>query len=67
MENLTLGEKLSLLRKRKKLTQSELSKITGIHLANISKYELDNSMPSLLIFKKLVQALDTSADYLLFT
>lgn len=66
VEELTLGEKITLLRNRKKLSKKELSTKTGIHWTNISKYEHNRSTPSVDILKKIAVALDASADYLLF-
>jgi transcriptional regulator with XRE-family HTH domain len=66
MESLSLGEKIALLRTRKNLSKIALSKITGIHCVTLSKYERNLMKPSVAAIKKIVIALDTSADYLIF-
>jgi len=65
MENLSLGEKLSILRTRKKITKIALSELTGIHKATIGKYEHNQMQPSIDAIVKLAQALNISIDYLL--
>ena len=64
--NLTIGEKLSILRNRKNLSKVALSEITGIHKITLGKYEQNQMQPSIEALAKLVEALDASADYLLF-
>lgn len=41
------------LRKKNKLSQNDLSKIIGVHTANISKWENDKKIPTLEIIDKL--------------
>lgn len=66
MEKLALGEKIALLRTRKKLSKRALSSITGIHWVTLGKYESNIMEPSAEGLRKIVSALNTSADYLLF-
>lgn len=65
MENMTFGEKLTLARKRKKLSKMQLCEITGIHWTSLSKYEHEHMAPSVEAVRKLAEALDVSTDYLL--
>jgi transcriptional regulator with XRE-family HTH domain len=44
-------------RKRRKLTQVELSKLTGIHQAHLSKYETGLVTPETKTVRRLEQAL----------
>ncbi len=66
MSNLSLNEKLTLVRNRKKLSQKNLSELTGIHIGTISKYEKGHMQPSINAIVKIAKALETSTDYLLF-
>jgi transcriptional regulator with XRE-family HTH domain len=59
-----LGEKISKLKKAKKLSQIELAKITGISRDAISKYERGDVSPSVEYAKRIAEALGVSLDYL---
>lgn len=64
-----MGEKkvpnrLKEVRKEKKITQVELSEKTGIGQDRISRYEQGKPM-TIETMKRIVQALDVSADYFL--
>lgn len=63
---MALGDNLKQLRKEKGLTQGDLSELSGIKLAHISKLERSESDPKLSTIEKLIKALDCSADRLLF-
>jgi transcriptional regulator with XRE-family HTH domain len=54
--------RLRQLRKDKGLTQEELSKVSGVSLPTISRYEGDE--PKLTIMKQLANYFDVSIDYL---
>ncbi len=56
--------RLKELRTEKKLTQKELSKLSGVPQEQISRYERGRSMTEETI-KKIVKALDVNADYFL--
>ena len=58
-------ERLKTARQKRGYTQNQLSKLTGINQKVISKYEQGVSLPSLDNLKKLVIALEITADYLL--
>ena len=64
--NLTLGEKIALLRNRKKLNKKQLAEATGMHWTSISKYERNEAEPYLDTLRKQAQTLGVSTDYLLF-
>jgi transcriptional regulator with XRE-family HTH domain len=57
--------RLKSLREERGLTKSELARITGIHQATISKYELNQNQIGEENIVRLVKALDTNADYFL--
>ena len=52
-------------RKAKGLTQTELAKIVGVTQGNLSAWETDRWKPDMDSLKKLCEALNCSADYLL--
>lgn len=64
--SVAIGERLSSLRKNSGLTQKDLFEFTGIDIVTISKYENGGQEPGTENLKKLVQALNTTADYILF-
>ena len=47
------------------LTQSSIENMTGIHYTIISMYESGHRLPSFESLRKLCQALNVSADYLM--
>ncbi len=53
------------LRKNKKLTLTQLAKISGVSAAAISQYENGVRQPYATAIKKLALALETTADFLL--
>jgi transcriptional regulator with XRE-family HTH domain len=61
---MTFGDKITLMRKQKKLSQAELGKFAGINGDIVGKYERDKMKPSIETAKKLADALDVSLDYL---
>ena len=63
---MTLGEKIRQLRKRNNVTQEEFAKLIGTHESHVGRYEKDQSNPTAHILKKIAQAFNVSADYLLF-
>ena len=52
-----IGETIINYRKQLKLTQKQLSQITGITQANISKIETGSYVPSLQVLKKIADGL----------
>ena len=61
---MTLGEQITLLRKNKGLSQSELGKRAGTSGDLIGKYERNETKPSIDVVIKIADALDVSLDYL---
>uniref|UniRef100_UPI0015A74E12 helix-turn-helix domain-containing protein n=1 Tax=Klebsiella variicola TaxID=244366 RepID=UPI0015A74E12 len=57
-ELMSIGYKLKYYRKNNMLSQSELSKMTGIAQTTISDLEKDKYMPKVDTLCKLAQALD---------
>ncbi len=57
---MTIGEKIKYLRKQKRVTQTELAQLTGIHQVSIAKYEKDKMIPQRDQLQKIVEALNVS-------
>lgn len=64
-DNLTFGERLRFIRKRKNMSQKELSEKTGLYQIYISNYENDKGLPTCTTLEWLCKALDVSASELL--
>ncbi|MBC9909836.1 helix-turn-helix transcriptional regulator [Chitinophaga oryzae] len=62
---MTFGEKVTIARKQKKLTQTELADATGTSRDIIGKYERDESKPSIEIAARIAEVLDSSLDFLI--
>jgi transcriptional regulator with XRE-family HTH domain len=60
-----LGERLRALRNEKRITQTEMSRRTGITPVMISSYELEQRQPSFETLIKLAAFFGTTTDYLL--
>lgn len=58
------GEKISKLKKLKKMSQVELAEKTGISRDAISKYERGDVIPSIEYAKRIADVLGVSLDYL---
>jgi len=61
---MTFGQKITLNRKKKNWTQSELAHAVGTIRDLIGKYERDDIKPSIDVAAKIADALDCSLDYL---
>lgn len=59
-----LRERLTLVRKRKKLSQSDVGKKIGINGDAIGRYERNEVRPTIEMATKIAQALEVSLDYL---
>jgi transcriptional regulator with XRE-family HTH domain len=59
-------QRLTALRKTKRLTQQALAEKIGMSVMQIRRYEAGTSQPTLDVIKKLAVALTTSADALVF-
>ena len=61
---MTIGEHISLLRKRKKLSQASLGKQIGTSGDIIGRYERDIITPSIEVIMKISAVLEISIDFL---
>lgn len=61
---MSLGQKITRIRKEKKLSQVDVASYVGVSRDAISKYERDDIVPSVENAKKIAQALGISLDYL---
>ena len=59
-----LEQRLSALRKEKKISQQELAEKAGIHPNVLGRYERGEATPSVEMASKLANALGVSLDYL---
>ncbi len=62
---MTTGEKLAALRKKKNLTQEQLSEILKVSRQSVSRWEMDAAFPETEKLIKLSKLLECSIDYLL--
>lgn len=60
------GDNLKQLREQRGLTQNDLAEAIGMHATHLSKYERNLASPSVEVVKKLSEALDVSADLLIY-
>lgn len=61
---MTLGEHITTLRKRKKLSQNELGKLALTSGDLVGRYERDEVKPSIEVVINIADALGVSLDYL---
>lgn len=61
--NESIGHKLKVLRKTKKLTQQEVADKLGIKRATISNYEINRRTPSLSDLRRLAEYYGVGLDY----
>ena len=62
---MTTGEKIAVLRKKKNLTQEQLSEILKVSRQSVSRWEMDAAFPETEKLIKLSKLFDCSIDYLL--
>lgn len=62
---MNFADRLKKLRMDKGLSKIELGKLSGIHHAQIGRYENKGAHPSADVLAKIANALDVSAEYLL--
>jgi transcriptional regulator with XRE-family HTH domain len=62
---MTLGEKIKIIRSKKKISQQDLGNLAKTHQKNISKYEQDLVVPSATTLKAIADVLEVTTDYLL--
>ena len=60
-----IGERIRALRKKKHLTQQELGDMINVTKVSISCYENETRSPDIDTFELLINALETTPDYLL--
>jgi transcriptional regulator with XRE-family HTH domain len=58
-------ERLLSLRRQKKLSQTDLGRVVGVHYSHIGRYERGISRPVADTLKRMADALGVSADYLI--
>jgi transcriptional regulator with XRE-family HTH domain len=61
---MSFGENIAIIRKKKKISQSELAKRVGTIAVTIGRYERNEIKPSIDIANKIASVLDVSLDYL---
>ena len=63
--SLTFGERLRKIREEKHITQTELSRISGVHNVNLSRYERGQQNPTADVLKRIAEALEISVGHLI--
>lgn len=63
---MNIGENIKKYRKIKKLSQQDLSKLSGIPRISISRYENGDRVPNIDIIKKITTALDVSLEAFIY-
>ena len=58
------GSKITLVRKQKKISQSELGKLANVSGDIVGKYERNEMKPSIETARRLANALNVTLDYL---
>ncbi len=66
VSNMLFPKQLVALRKKRGYTQQLLADKIGIHVTQIKRYEAGAAQPTLEVFRKIVLALNVSADTMLF-
>src|ERR1700759_5548086 len=61
---MNLGNRLTSLRKDRKVSQSDLALKAGVHANLIGRYERDEAIPSVEVAANIADALNVSLDYL---
>jgi len=64
-KNIGFAKRLKELRLNKKVSQTELGKIVGLHFTHISRYERGISQPTAEKIKRLAEFLGVTTDYLI--
>ncbi len=63
-DNMSIGERITELRKQQNLSQGQLAKALGISRQAVSKWETDQTMPDSAKMIHLADVLDTDIEYL---
>jgi transcriptional regulator with XRE-family HTH domain len=61
----TFGDRVIEIRKKRKITQEELGNAIGVDKRVISKYEKNQTVPSVITANAIANSLETSIDYLM--
>ena len=61
---MSFGSRIVSVRKKQKLSQSDLALKVGLHANVLGRYERDVAVPSVEIAARIAKALDISLDYL---
>jgi transcriptional regulator with XRE-family HTH domain len=61
---MNIGDKITTLRKQKKISQADLGKAAGVSREIIGRYERNEVSPSVDVAKKIADVLEVSLDYL---
>lgn len=62
---MTTGEKISMLRRRKNITQEQLAEILGVSRQSVSRWEMDQAFPETEKLIRLAELFSCSIDFLL--
>jgi transcriptional regulator with XRE-family HTH domain len=65
LNNKGFADRLKELRKKKGISQGELSELIEVHFTQVSRYERGETKPNAEAMTKLAKALDTTVDYLM--
>lgn len=60
------AQTLKRLRLEKHISQQELADLIGVHVRQVSKYEMGTSLPTLERIKRMAEVLGVSADEIVF-
>jgi len=60
------GDNLKSIRETKGFTQNELAEAVSIHVVQLSKYERNLASPSVEVVKRISEALEVTADELIY-
>lgn len=63
---MSVPERLAALRKERGYTQQQMPEKIGMHVSQLKRYESGASQPTIEVFRRIVLALNVSADTLLF-
>lgn len=64
--SMSFPERLAALRKECGFTQQQMADKIGMHVSQLKRYEAGASQPTIEVFRRIVLALNVSADMLLF-
>ena len=62
----TFGDNLKKIRSDKNISQGDLANMVNMHATHISRYERNQASPSVDILRKIADALNVSADVLIY-